>query len=82
MELIVDSEPQSMVARIVNSYSRANVKVVELGKRSVKHLSIALPVLSSEKAIRYPLSNLHRAHPNFKDFFLALWRLIPRKSSN
>ena len=56
MELIVDSEPQSMVARIVNSYSRANVKVVELGKRSVKHLSIALPVLSSEKAIRYPLS--------------------------
>ena len=56
MELIVDSEPRSVAAKVTNSYSRANVKLVELSKYSVKHLNLTLPVLSSDKAIKYPLS--------------------------
>ena len=56
MELIVDHEPKSVVAKAVNLYSRANVKTVELGVHSVEHLNVTLPVLASKEALRYPLS--------------------------
>lgn len=56
MELIVDHEPKSVVAKAVNLYSRANVKTVELGVHSVEHLNVSLPVLASKEALRYPLS--------------------------
>lgn len=56
MELIVDNEPRSMTAKIINSYSRANLKVIELSKFSVQVLSANLPILSSANPIKTPLS--------------------------
>ena len=56
MELIVDSESQSLTAKIINEYSRSNVKIVELSNQSRKHLGISLPLLSKDQPLKYPLS--------------------------
>jgi hypothetical protein len=56
MELIVDHEPKSVVAKAINLYSRANIKTIELSSQSVHHLNLNLPVLSSKQALRHPLS--------------------------
>jgi Glutathione S-transferase, C-terminal domain len=56
MELIVDTEPRSVAAKVINGYSRANIKLIELSKASVAYLNASLPLLSAEKALKYPLS--------------------------
>lgn len=56
MELIVDSEPRSITAKVLNTYSRANIKLIEVSKHTAEHLKLSLPALSSKDLISYPLS--------------------------
>ena len=56
MELLLDNKPPSKAVKILNSYSRANIKAVELNQQTVELLKLKVPLLSSENLIQYPMS--------------------------
>lgn len=58
MELLIDNQPGSVTARLVNDYSRANSKVIELSQAAASHLKLKLPVLVGDASLEFPLSIL------------------------
>ncbi|CAG9322261.1 unnamed protein product [Blepharisma stoltei] len=58
MELLIDNQPASIAAGVVNEYARANAKNIELSKVAAKHLKLKLPLLVKDSTIEFPLSIL------------------------